>query len=175
MKEWILSDSHWGHSNIIKYSNRPFANVEEMNKALIDNWNNVVSKDDVVWHLGDFALGKRSCIPDIIKSLNGKINLISGNHDRGSVEWWLKAGIYNYYEGYVVYYVGNDMTKPILFVHDPIGGMYSPIDMPVVHGHIHDLTYTEYPEARFTNVCVEKINYTPIELNKIIRKYYEKW
>ena len=66
---WVTSDTHFNHANIIKYCNRPFSSVEEMNETIIANWNKVVSEDDMVYHLGDFALGDKSLIPDFIRSL----------------------------------------------------------------------------------------------------------
>ena len=56
-KIFFTADTHWGHRNIIRYCQRPFADVEEMNEALITNWNSTVGKDDIVFHLGDFAMG----------------------------------------------------------------------------------------------------------------------
>jgi calcineurin-like phosphoesterase family protein len=50
---WFASDYHFCHANVIKYDGRPFNNVEEMNQTLIDNWNEVVGDDDVVFYLGD--------------------------------------------------------------------------------------------------------------------------
>ena len=79
--DFITSDQHFGHENIIKYTNRSFATVEEMDKALVDSWNTVVSDGDTVLHLGDVALGK---LEDTLKALNlcnGKKFLIPGNHD----------------------------------------------------------------------------------------------
>ena len=55
MKYFIISDTHFGHTNVIKYCNRPFKDIEEMDKTLIKNWNETVSNKDVVIHLGDFA------------------------------------------------------------------------------------------------------------------------
>lgn len=60
MKVFVISDTHFGHKNIIDYCNRPFKSIEEMDEALIKNWNETVSNDDVVIHLGDFGLGKKS-------------------------------------------------------------------------------------------------------------------
>ncbi len=83
MTTYFTSDTHFDHSNIIRYSKRPFKNVSEMNETLIENWNKVVTNRDVVWHLGDFAMGNNSRrIADIYSQLNGQINFIFGNHDK---------------------------------------------------------------------------------------------
>jgi calcineurin-like phosphoesterase family protein len=78
----FTSDTHWGHANIIRYSNRPYADVEEMNEALIKNWNAVVNPTDTVWHLGDFAFLQFSKFKSIIWRLNGDIHVVLGNHDK---------------------------------------------------------------------------------------------
>ena len=59
MKRWVVSDTHFNHANIIQYCDRPFADVEQMNKELIKRWNNTVAKDDIVYQLGDFAFGSK--------------------------------------------------------------------------------------------------------------------
>lgn len=79
---YFTSDTHFGHKNIIKYSNRPFADFEEMDWKIVDNWNNTVGPTDVVYHLGDTALGDSSRWDNIFKSLNGYKVLVVGNHDR---------------------------------------------------------------------------------------------
>ena len=79
---YFVSDTHFGHDNIIKYSDRPVKNVTEMNRVLIDNWNSVVQKGDTVYHVGDFSFGSGSKDPDkYFYQLNGKKHLIKGNHD----------------------------------------------------------------------------------------------
>lgn len=82
MPTWFTSDLHFGHKNIIKYEGRPFNDVDEMNHALVDNWNRTVGPDDVVWIVGDFAMGKIVDTLPIAKDLNGKKLLVPGNHDR---------------------------------------------------------------------------------------------
>lgn len=57
MKKWFIADTHFSHANIIKYANRPFANVEEMDCVLIENWNLCVAEDDQVFFLGNVGLG----------------------------------------------------------------------------------------------------------------------
>lgn len=91
MNTFFTSDTHFGHANIIKYVNRPFASVQDMDEAMIANWNRVVDQDDLVYHLGDFAMGvpdKSKFAANIRRRLNGRIRLIMGNHDP---RWWVGA------------------------------------------------------------------------------------
>lgn len=81
MKTFFTSDTHFGHANIIKYCNRPFASVEEMDNTLIHNWNAVVRPEDTVYHLGDFAVGGGPAAP-YLRRLNGTIYFCLGNHDK---------------------------------------------------------------------------------------------
>ena len=78
---FFTSDTHFNHANIIKFCNRPFKDVEQMNEVMITNWNNAINKDDTVFHLGDFCLGGAAEWTKILDRLNGKIYLIMGNHD----------------------------------------------------------------------------------------------
>ena len=80
-KTFFTSDTHFGHSNIIKYCARPFDTTNNMDEALINNWNAKVPKDGIVYHLGDFAWGSINYWEKIREQLNGEIILIYGNHD----------------------------------------------------------------------------------------------
>ena len=86
---WFTSDTHFNHENVIQHDKRPFANLFIMTETIISNWNSVVAKGDIVYHLGDFALswGKKhyQIIDDILGRLNGQKILIRGNHDRAEV------------------------------------------------------------------------------------------
>ena len=87
MRTFFTSDSHFGHDNIIRYCKRPckehpFQDDAQMDRALIDAWNSVVSPGDVVYHLGDFSLRPAAVISDLLKKLHGIKHLIVGNHDR---------------------------------------------------------------------------------------------
>jgi len=82
MTTWFTSDTHFGHTNIIKYCNRPFKDVTEMDEALIANWNSVVKQNDDIYHLGDFGFATVERIQRIVNRLNGKKHLIFGNHDK---------------------------------------------------------------------------------------------
>ena len=78
---FFTSDHHFGHANIIKYSNRPFAHVDEMNEQLIANWNSTVPKGARVYHCGDIALCDVRDWENIRRRLNGQIYLLNGNHE----------------------------------------------------------------------------------------------
>jgi len=81
-KMFFTSDTHWGHSNIIRFSNRPYRDVNHMNEELIKNWNETVPEDGIVYHLGDVSLTNQGTTKDILDRLNGKIYLICGNHEK---------------------------------------------------------------------------------------------
>ncbi|MGI4814079.1 MAG: metallophosphoesterase [Janthinobacterium lividum] len=91
---FFTSDLHFNHSNILKYDDRPYKTVDEMNEALIANHNAIVGKNDTVYNLGDFSMkGSPSAIADLRKRMNGNIFLLRGNHDRqfpGEGFGWVK-------------------------------------------------------------------------------------
>lgn len=81
-KIWFTSDTHFGHKNIIKFSNRPFKDEHHMNEELIRLWNSVVDEDDDVYHMGDVSLTNNGITNSILNRLNGNIHLITGNHEK---------------------------------------------------------------------------------------------
>ena len=82
MTTFFTSDTHYGHDNVRRYSNRPYVSCEEMNEALITNHNAVVRPQDTVWFLGDFSFQKAPELLATLKRLNGHKQLILGNHDK---------------------------------------------------------------------------------------------
>lgn len=96
MTIFFTADTHFNHVNrrgsgIIQYCNRPFSNINEMNGALIENWNSLVQPSDTVYHLGDFGMGDCS---HIFKKLHGQKFLLKGSHDKDAVRlnWaWVKC------------------------------------------------------------------------------------
>jgi calcineurin-like phosphoesterase family protein len=79
---FFTSDQHFSHENVIKFCNRPYASSEEMNQALIDNFNRTVGPDDITYFLGDMFFCKRGEAMSIMSCLNGRKRLILGNHDK---------------------------------------------------------------------------------------------
>jgi calcineurin-like phosphoesterase family protein len=150
-KIWIISDTHFFHGNIIKYCDRPFYSYQEMNKYMINKWNSVVSKEDIVIHLGDFAF--RNKAREIRDKLNGTIFLIRGNHDLNITDT----------DGFLII-DGKLVIGNIIFTHHPLLKEEIPIGYVNIHGHIHDKD-----SFYGINVSVEKINYTPISIEKYLK------
>ena len=161
-KTWLISDTHFGHKNIIKYTGRPFQTVKEMDDRIIANWNSVVKSNDVILHLGDFALGNLEDQQSYLKQLNGIKKLVMGNHDRLKVK--------DYYDmGFAEVYRYPIIIENIIFSHRPldnliVGSLYN------VHGHIHE---KQSPSANHLNISVEHTNYSPISLNWVKKKLVE--
>jgi len=86
MQTYFTSDTHFDHKNIIKYCNRPFQSIEEMNIAIVEKWNELVSSEDIVYHLGDFTFGDIRHFSKWANQLNGTIKILPGSHDHH----WLK-------------------------------------------------------------------------------------
>lgn len=162
MKTFLISDSHFNHSNIIKYCDRPFKDVEEMNKGMIEKWNSVVSKDDIVYHLGDFAFGKRSFIESIVQQLNGRIYLVLGNHDSHSIKGYMECGFEKVYDKPIIY---NDY---FILSHQPIEWLDQNGVFANIYGHIHNDPRYQWITARSFNVSAEVLNFMPIEFDKVV-------
>jgi len=77
---YFTSDHHFDHNNVIKYCDRPYVSVQEMNEMLIKNWNDTVKPEDEVYYLGDFSLSFKPVL-EVTHRLNGKKYLVPGNHD----------------------------------------------------------------------------------------------
>lgn len=170
MSEFVISDTHFYHSNIIKYCNRPFNNVEEMNEQIIKNWNNIVTPDDTVYHLGDFILNQKDKAKEILDRLNGKIHLILGNHDNATQLSYLVGDklVEIVYEKVIKY---NKCT--IIFNHFPLSTFAGQGKEFIVnlHGHVH--SSKENPFIEFTNqydVGVDNNDFTPISIEQAVKK-----
>lgn len=162
MKTFVIADTHFGHSNIIKYCDRPFVTTGEMDRQLIEKWNSVVGKDDIVYHLGDFALGNMTKVSEYRKQLKGKIFLIQGNHDGYNIKRYYEAGFDKVYDKPIIYQGFFILSHQPLFITE---------SMPYanIYGHVHNnLEYTDYSSNTFC-VSAERIGYTPILFDEVIR------
>ena len=79
---YFISDCHFGHDREFVFGPRGFSNIDEMHKALIENWNKTVTDEDDIYVVGDFFLGTDwEFIKNTLSTLKGRIHLIVGNHD----------------------------------------------------------------------------------------------
>jgi calcineurin-like phosphoesterase family protein len=138
MKTFITSDTHWGHTNIIKFcpdTRSHFTDVDHMNSEMIRMWNEIVEPDDLVYHLGDVAFCQASQATKIMNSLNGRKILIKGNHDSKLVK---DAGFRGCFEEIHDYLEVNYNGQKLVMFHYPIfdhnqAGRGS----IMLHGHRH--------------------------------------
>ncbi len=98
MTTWFTADFHLGHRNILKYCNRPFATVEEMNAVIIMRWQQRVSPEDEVYVLGDLAFLPPWRVNDILADLPGVKFFVRGNHDRQTQKWRGFQWVEDYHE-----------------------------------------------------------------------------
>ena len=160
---FIVSDTHFGHSNILKFTDsntgnkvRPeFSCVEEMNEVMVDRWNSVVRDEDIVYHLGDVYFGDGH---KVLNRLKGRKRLILGNHDNGKASY-LQCN----FQKILMWRMFPDFN--CVLTHVPIheSGMYSV--MYNLHGHIHQ---NASPTDRHINCSVEVQNYTPKHIEELL-------
>ena len=164
---YFISDTHFHHSNIIKYCNRPFKDINKMNEAIISNWNSLITKDDIVYHLGDFCLSNDDEIKNIFNRLNGNIILIRGNHDRKPVKFYENIGIKVLTHAPIIL----DEYK-LMLSHVPLPDVKIKDGYINLHGHIHNKKISDdYPKNysinKHINVSVDVTNFKPVSLNII--------
>lgn len=176
---WVISDTHFNHTNILKFVDKAgklvrgeFNSVEEMNETMIQRWNSVVKPGDKVYHLGDVVFGndKEMWLAKHMPRLMGAKRLIFGNHDepvhfvgKGQFQ---KTSLWRIFKEF-------NLLLTHVPVHDTVlqeGRAGTGKPMLNVHGHIHQ---NLAPSKQHYNACVEMNNYTPInieDLAKIARK-----
>lgn len=160
-EKWFISDTHFFHNNIIGYCQRPFNDVVDMNETMIRKWNNVVGKNDYVYHLGDvFIGGNDKARSELLYALNGKLRLIVGNHDEALLMSPLLHKRFDkamYWKGFAE---GNFTATHVPHNLDRLrDGVFN------VHGHIHNALEAD---DHYINVCVEHRNYTPVHMDQIL-------
>ena len=161
---YFTSDTHFHHAKVIDYCNRPFANVDEMNEALIKNWNDRVKRWDIVYHLGDFCFGNKQKIKEVLDRLNGNIFLIEGNHDRN-----LSTEIKQRFGWIKPYYELKHEGQHLVLCHYPFaswnGSHHGWIHL---HGHSHGST-KNHGNFKRLDVGVDCHNFYPFELSDVIK------
>lgn len=164
-KVYVISDTHFNQSFIILFGRRPFRELKEMNETLIKNWNETVSKDDIVIVVGDFVAGNYLFCKWLLHKLNGEKILIKGNHDfkfrLKKLHKTKKIKVYNKINLKLE-------EKEIVFTHKPIKKIRENCVLNI-HGHHHKKALPKnLPKKHYYNVAVEHNNYTPKSLKEIL-------
>lgn len=177
---FFTSDTHFNHTNILKYCYRPFETIEDHDETIIRNWNSVIPEDGVVFHLGDFGCGSVRYLKSVLERLNGTIFLCVGNHDFTKTREPLRKFFaeqrlqYNLYvkkqhiilnhRPFLCYEGSNTNTVWNLFGHVHSGPNANGIDIP----RLTMLFPTQY------DVGVDNNNYTPISFYQVKEKIEEQ-
>ena len=187
MSNFYIADLHLSHKRVIEYDNRPFKDIEDNDKTLINNWNSVVSKNDTVYVIGDFIWIKEQEWPKYLEELKGNIVLIKGNHDPKAFSKNTKA----YFSDIKDYKEITDNDKRVILCHYPILFFNHDFDdnSYMLYGHVHNSVEYEYiktiqdnirndkrehkPTGNFINVgcMMPYMSYTPRKLDEIITRY----
>ncbi len=158
---YFISDLHDGHANIIKYCNRPFANVEEMRATIVKNWNTVVKPEDEVWNLGDVSRHHET-VKDLLSQLNGKHYLIIGNHDENAKKM-KEAGFIEAHQSWRMK-IGN---KTVILTHRPSPLTGYDVGRWLIHGHTHNHAPHVDRDKKWLNVSCEWLNYFPMSEQEV--------
>ena len=158
---WIISDTHFFHENIGRYCDRP----DCWQEMIIENWNRLIQPEEIVFHVGDLALGKKEMAEGLVPLLNGKVYLMRGNHDQRSNSFYQRMGIALVPDPYQMDHISG---LKLTFSHRPIvplePGMFN------LHGHIHN-SPAPILGQRHINLCVEVRDYRPWRLEEILAPY----
>lgn len=168
---FLISDTHFSHVGVTQFMAkdgvnklRPWDNIEDMDEALVSNWNKTVGPKDKVYHLGDVVINRKAL--NILYRLNGEKVLIKGNHDIFRLEDYTP-----HFKDLRAYHVLSNLLLSHIPVHPDSKGRFA----GNIHGHLHDRTVklpgTDKDDPWYYNVSVERINFTPIPL-ETVKKHF---
>lgn len=180
---YYTSDLRLGANNIIKHENRPYKTVDEMDKALIDNWNSRVTNDDEVYVLGDFCFKGATRAIEYLEQLNGHIHLIRGNHDYFMSQLSFVSFLYQN-DNKVIWDNGTpkvttnghyayikDGEHEVILCHYPIL-YWENMEHGSIHlyGHVQSYRDRSQMASNSYNVGVDVNNYRPVTLEELLEK-----
>jgi calcineurin-like phosphoesterase family protein len=159
---WMWSDLHFWHKNIIKFSERPYDNLEQMHEHLLLNHNDYVDKDDIVIWGGDVGFGGTGVINEMLAEYNGYKILIVGNHDFNGKKLRKLA----FDETHLVYTIETPEVS-MLFTHYPMYNIPKP--WVNIHGHLHAFPNPVSNHPRHVNINCEVHGYKPVSLPAVMK------
>ena len=163
---WIWSDIHFGHTNVIRYSDRPYKDAMHMDESLIASFNSKVKPDDISIWVGDVSFSGEQRTKQIVHRLNGYKILIVGNHD---IEKKRRIKPMSFDEVHLCYNLTLD-NMPLAFTHYPMDNL--PPHWFNIHGHVHKNGHRidEIKTTAHYNVNCEFLDYTPINLETLVER-----
>jgi calcineurin-like phosphoesterase family protein len=162
MRIFVISDTHFGHKALAaEYLSRP----ENFTRKTIENWNRLVNKDDLIIHLGDVALGGPKIWEETVSILPGRKILVSGNHDKKNLSWYMANG----FDFCCSSFNWNYFGVKIVFSHEPqFEGSFE----LNIHGHLHLNRHKEYEtDQRHYLLALENSGYQPLLLETIVNEW----
>ena len=181
-KVWLTSDLHLCHDKEFIWGPRGFKSIDEMNAAIVANWNRVVGPADVVYVLGDLMLNNDEKGMFLLKQLKGKIIPVRGNHDSDN-RWKNYMTAYNVIprenDDLVVTLKYGDLT--FYLSHYPtLCGNYDggkPLSRRTINlcGHLHTTDrWNDWDKGLIYHVELDAHDNTPVALDEIIKEIKEK-
>lgn len=160
--EYVYGDPHFYHKQIITYCKRPFTSVEKMNRTLINNYNQIVKKDDIVYILGDLMIENDPQRMQVIASkLNGQKCLILGNHDKIKVWDYVNAG-------FASVHTALRIRENVYLSHDPAVKVALPDEAILIHSHIHTL-WKVIKDKKLINGGVDMWGFKPVLVDECLK------
>ena len=171
-KVWFTSDLHFWHKNICKYCNRPYDTIEEMNQAIVDNWNSVVKDDDTVFVLGDLGFCGIEKLRPLIAQLKGTIYVIQGNHDSDKIicKLYEEDHILEFAKLLEITIIGDEECpdQDLTLCHFPMIDWYNKEKGAwMVHGHQHQLPHTPSCSPAHWDVGLDRNGLFPISFEQL--------
>lgn len=168
---FFVSDTHFGHVNIIKYCNRPYTTVEEMDEDMVKRWNDTVKPEDTIYHIGDWAFHNFHHIG----RLNGNIISVPGNHDHERARKILPFLPNGFTQE--VHYVKIDSGMRFVLCHYPFETWRREYKYHV-HGHTHGIPDDEGKYGGYRGNIAFRLDagwdanheFRPLHLDEVITK-----
>jgi calcineurin-like phosphoesterase family protein len=159
MNKWFISDTHFSHTNIIRYTGRPFQSVNEMDQRLIENWNALVESQDTIFFLGDFGLGTTEFLTSVCARLHGIKICIRGNHDASPAKMHAIGFALVLESAFIK--IGRHQVELVHIPSQPAPSHFQ------LHGHVHEKRPNKLVDRQL-NLSVEVWDYKPVSEKTII-------
>ena len=183
---FLVSDTHFGHAGVCRFTHpdddtvklRPWTDPAEMDEEMIRRWNDRVSPNDKVYHLGDVVINRKAL--STLARLNGDKVLIRGNHDIFRDDEYRQ-----YFRELRAYHVLNGLILSHIPIHEASLGRFG----CNIHGHLHasrvkkargvdartgDILYSNEIDPRYWCACVEQTDFAPILFEDALKKITEQ-